>query len=409
MTREWKRDNPDILLPQKKKKKKEKKRGEMSEDVITNQPVVIDNGSGVLKAGFAGDETPKCVFNTYVGRPKHTRIMAGAVEGEYFIGPKADEIRGLLKLKHPIEHGIVTDWLDMENVWNYTYSELKIQIEDHPVLLTEAPLNPRKNREKAAEIFFETFNVPALYISLQAVLSLYASGRTTGAVLDSGDGVTHAVPIYEGFAIPNAIQRIDVAGRDVTEQLQLLLRRAGYNFHTTAEKEIVRGLKEKACYLAFDPQKEEELMEAEKSTKPVRMSYKLPDGEVIEIGPERFRAPEILFNPSIIGSEYSGLHETLVNSIQKTDLDLRKVLYSNIVLSGGSTMFSGFGDRLLHEVKGLAPKDIKIKISAPPERLYSTWIGGSILASLATFKTMWVSAEEWEEDGVAAIHAKTFA
>jgi len=380
----------------------------MTEENLTNQPVVIDNGSGILKAGFAGVDNPKVLFPSYVGRPKHVRVMAGAVEGSSFVGKKAEELRGLLKIKYPIEHGIVKDWIDMEQIWNYTYSELKCQAEEHPVLLTEAPLNPKRNREKAAEIFFETFNVPAFFISIQAVLSLYASGRTTGIVLDSGDGVTHAVPIYEGFAMPHSIMRIDVAGRDITEYLQLLLRRSGSYFYTSAEKEVVRSIKESACYVAYDPSKEEELIDSEKSAKPATHKYSLPDGNILEIGPERFRAPEVLFHPELIGEEYAGIHECLVNSIQRADLDLRKTLYSNIVLAGGSTLFPGFGDRLLNEVKHLAPKDIKIKISAPPERKYSTWMGGSILASLTTFKRMWISADEWEEDGAQVIHRKTF-
>jgi len=195
----------------------------------------------------------------------------------------------------------------------------------------------------------------------------------------------------------------------VTRHLQLLLRRCGYNFHTTSEREIVRQIKENVCYVAYDPVKEEELVESEKTTKPVQVTYKLPDGSTIEIGPERFRAPEVLFNPELIGEEYEGIHQALVHSIQKTDMDLRKVLYSNIVLAGGSTLYAGFGDRLVNEVKNLAPKDIKIKILAPPERMYSCWIGGSILASLGTFKKMWVSSDEWEEDGVSVIHRKTFA
>lgn len=380
----------------------------MSGEVIANQPVVIDNGSGTIKAGFAGDERPKCLFNTFVGRPKHTKVMVGAVEGDQFIGNRADELKGLLKLQHPMEHGIVNNWSDMEHIWTHLYSELKIQTEEHPVLLTEAPINPRKNREKAAEIFFETFNVPALFISMQAVLSLYASGRTTGIVLDSGDGVTHTVPVYEGFALPNSIMRIDLAGRDITEHLQTLLRRSGYAFTTTAEKEVVRTIKETACYVAFDPAKEEELLEPDKSSKPVQLSYKLPDGNTIELGPERFRAPEPLFRPDILGEEFLGIHECVVTSIKKADLDLRKTLYSNIVLSGGSTLFPGFGDRLLHEVKRLAPKEVKIKISAPPERKYSTWIGGSILASLDTFRKMWISHDEYDEDGANVVHRKTF-
>eukprot|EP01112_Ceratiomyxa_fruticulosa_P007320 TRINITY_DN1898_c0_g1_i1.p1 TRINITY_DN1898_c0_g1~~TRINITY_DN1898_c0_g1_i1.p1 ORF type:complete len:390 (-),score=61.76 TRINITY_DN1898_c0_g1_i1:115-1284(-) len=389
----------------------------MSDEVIANQPVVIDNGSGVIKAGFAGDERPKCLFPSYVGRPKHTRLMVGAVEGDQFVGGKAEELRGLLKVQYPIEHGVVTNWNDMELIWSYLYQELKIPTEDHPVLLTEAPLNPRRNREKAAEVFFETFNVPALFVSMQAVLSLYASGRTTGVVLDAGDGVTHSVPIYEGFAMPHAIIRIDVAGRDITTHLQHLLRRGpGINFHTSAELEIVRNIKETACYVTYDPAKEEELLEpggtekgtGGKSLGPIQLSYKLPDGQSIELGAERFRAPEILFHPDLIGEEYMGIHEALSTSIKRTDMDLRKTLYSNIVLSGGSTLFPGFGDRLLSEVKRLAPKDMKIKISAPPERKYSTWIGGSILASLATFRKMWVSNEEYEEDGINVIHRKTF-
>jgi centractin len=372
------------------------------EDVLTNQPVVIDNGSGVIKAGFAGDDSPKCFFPSYVGRPKHVRIMAGAVEGDVFIGRKAQELRGLLKIKYPIEHGIVSDWDDMERIWKYIYEEeLKTASEEHPVLLTEAPLNPRNNRELAAQMFFETFNVPALFASIQAVLSLYSSGRTTGIVLDSGDGVTHAVPVYEGFALPNAIRRVDIAGRDVTEYLQLLLRKSGYKFTTTAEKEVVRIIKEKTCYVATNPAKEEKDMNGKFE------DFTLPDGNVVKLGTERFKAPEILFNPELIGLEYAGIHQVVVDSINRVDLDLRKSLYANVVLSGGSTLYKEFGTRLLNEVRKLAVKDIKIKIYAPPERKYSTWIGGSILAGLSSFKKMWVSAEDFQEDP-DIIHKKSF-
>ncbi|KAG4300614.1 hypothetical protein PCANB_003089 [Pneumocystis canis] len=372
-------------------------------DVLTNQPICIDNGSGIIKAGFAGEDQPKSFFPSYVGRPKHIRIMAGAIEGDVFIGNKSQELRGLLKIKYPIEHGIVVDWDDMERIWQFIYTEeLKTVSEEHPVLLTEAPLNPRTNRDQAAQIFFETFNVPALFTSIQAVLSLYASGRTTGVVLDSGDGVTHAVPIYEGFAMPSAIRRIDIAGRDVTEYLQLLLRKSGTVFCTSAEKEIVRTIKEKCSYVALDPRKEEKewigISITGGQNHPKGEEFKLPDGNVLRLGAERFRAPEILFDPEIIGSEYSGIHQVVVDAISRVDLDLRKSLFGNIVLSGGSTLTRGFGDRLLSEIRRLAVKDMKIKIFAPPERKYSTWIGGSILASLSTFRKMWVSAEEYQED-----------
>ncbi|GAA5862485.1 hypothetical protein JCM5296_000370 [Sporobolomyces johnsonii] len=360
-----------------------------------NQPVVIDQGSGTLKAGFAGSDHPSCYFPSYVGRPKHTRVMAGAVEGDTFVGRKAQELRGLLRINYPMSHGIVTDWDDMERIWSHVYTEeLRTLSEEHPVLLTEAPLNPNSNREQAAQIFFETFNVPAMYTSVQAILALYASGRTTGIVLDSGDGVTHAVPVFEGFSINHAIRRVDVAGRDVTDHLQLLLRKAGYHLHTTAEKEVVRMIKEKTCYVALSPAKEEK--EAQGGGR--GEDFRLPDGNVIRLGPERHRAPELLFNPELVGLEYAGVHQVVVDSINRADLDLRKSLFGNVVLSGGGTLVKGFGDRLLHEVKKLALRETKIRISAPPERKYSTWIGGSILAGLSTFKKMWVSAEEYQED-----------
>src|ERR1700761_4350258 len=362
---------------------------------LHNVPLVLDNGSGTIRAGFAGTDLPAAYFPSYVGRPKHQRVLAGALEGDVFIGPRAQELRGLLKIRYPLEHGIVTDWDDMERIWTYIYEqELKTLSEEHPVLLTEPPLNPRQNRDTAAQILFEQFNVPAIYMSIQAVLSLYASGRTTGIVLDAGDGVSHAVPVYEGFAMPSSIRRIDVAGRDVTEHLQTLLRKAGYVFHTSAEKEVVRQIKEATGYVALDPKKEEKEWHStggkgEKQT----VQYTLPDGHKISIGAERFRAPEILFDPELVGLEYPGIHQIVVDAINRTDLDLRKHLFANIVLSGGSTLTRGFGDRLLYELQRLAVKDMRIKIFAPPERIYTTWTGGSILAGLSTFKKvciMWI-------------------
>lgn len=373
-------------------------------DAFSNQPVVIDNGTGVIKAGFAGAETPKVVFPAYVGRPKHLRVMANAAEGDVFVGNKATDYRGILKLNYPTEHGIINDWADMQKIWQHTYSELNVAQDQHPVLLTEAPLNPHSNRAKAAETFFEVFNAPALYVQVQAILSLYASGRTTGVVLDSGDGVTNAVPVYEGFVLPHAVQRIDVAGRDVTRHLQLLLRKAGHNFHTSAELEVVKAIKEKMCYVAFNVDKSS----SEAADAEPEAPYKLPDGNTINIGAEKFRAPEVLFDPSIIGQEYVGVHQCLLDCISKCDLDIRAPLFSEIYLAGGSTMFDGFGDRLLSEVRKLAPRDTKIKIWAPPQRTLSTFIGGSILASLGTFKKMWITREEYNEVGKNIIHRKTF-
>merc|ERR1712161_24751 len=325
--------------------------------------LVVDNGSGLCKCGFAGDDAPRAVFPSIVGRPRHQGIMVGMGQKDSYVGDEAQSKRGILTLSYPIEHGIVTNWDDMEKIWHHTfYNELRVAPEEHPVLLTEAPLNPKANRERMTQIMFETFNVPAMYVGIQAVLSLYASGRTTGIVMDSGDGVSHTVPIYEGYALPHAILRLDL---------------------------------------------DTEMKEATESSDKEK-TYELPDGNIITVGSERFRCPEVMFQPSFIGKEAAGIHDTTFASIMKTDVDIRKDLYANVVLSGGTTMFAGIGERMTKELTALAPSTMKIKVVAPPERKYSVWIGGSILSSLSTFQQMWISKGEYDESGPTIVHRKCF-
>ena len=262
----------------------------MDEEVTA---VCIDNGSGMIKAGLAGDDAPRSVFSTVVGRPKVQGLMVGLDQKEVYVGSEALQKRGVLKMDHPIEHGIVRDWDDMEKVWHHTlYNELRVAPDEHPILLTEAPLNPKPNREKMTRIMFETFNVPCLYVSMQPVCALYASGKTTGVVLDSGDGITHTVPIYEGFAIPSAVQRIPLAGQDLTEYLREILKERGLSFTTPAELEIVRKIKESICYVVSNY---DDAMKESEESHSCEKNYELPDGRKILIGNERFRCPEILF------------------------------------------------------------------------------------------------------------------
>ncbi|XP_044025581.1 uncharacterized protein LOC122863288 isoform X2 [Siniperca chuatsi] len=378
----------------------------MREMTDVKTPIVLDTGSGLMKAGFADQDLPNIIFPTIIGMPKYEEIMNGNLERETYIGHEAQHMRGVLALKHPIKNGTICNWDQMEKIWHHTFQQLCVDPEDHPVLLTEAATSPLENRQRMVEIMFEGFSVPFTYVAMQAVLALYAAGRSTGVVLDSGDGVSHSVPVFEGYCLPHAVQRFPLAGGDVTLHLKKLLQEQGVCMRTTAEMEIVREMKEKCCCVALNY--EAELSQGGSSCR--EMHYTMPDGQIVTLGSERFRAPEILFKPELIGRDHYGMHESVFKSILRSDVDLRRCFMGNIVLSGGNTLLPGLPERLQAEIRRLVSGDMgqSVRVTSPEDRDFSVWHGGAVLASLPTFSSAWISQEEYEEYGPQIVFRKCF-
>ncbi|KAM7446029.1 hypothetical protein ABFA07_005638 [Porites harrisoni] len=317
--------------------------------------IVIDNGSCTTRVGFGGEDAPHVTFPSIVGHPKHYDPGVGKSWLHCSIGDDALVKRNDLDLLHPIKNGIVTDWDEMHWIWDHIFNKaFAAETKGCPVLLTEPPLNPKANREKTTE----------------QVLALYSVGRTTGLAFDIGDGVSHAVPVDQGYSLPRAIVRLELAGRHVTNHLGSLLKHRGCSFTTTDELEILRKIKEQFCYVATDF--ELELSTADSNTT----SYELPDGHCVDVGSERFQAPEYLFR--------------------------------DIVLTGGSSLFSGIQKRMEKEIQSLEVS-LRARVSATPECQLASWIGGSILASVtSSSKDMWISKEEYNETGPTVVHLKCF-
>ncbi|KAL1844159.1 hypothetical protein VTJ49DRAFT_3815 [Mycothermus thermophilus] len=292
-------------------------------------------------------------------------------------GDEAAAARTMLQISYPMENGIVKKWDDMQHLWDYTFFEkLKVDPRGRKILLTEPPLNPLSNREKMCEVMFERYGFGGVYVAIQAVLALYAQGLSSGVVVDSGDGVTHIVPVYESVVLNHLTRRLDVAGRDVTRNLIALLLRRGYALNRTADFETVRQIKEKLCYVSYDLELDKRLSE---DTTVLVESYTLPDGRVIRVGSERFEAPECLFQPHLVDCDQPGIAEFLFNTIQSADVDVRASLFKAIVLSGGSSMYPGLPSRLEKELKQLwltrvlggNPERLskfKVRIEDPPRR-----------------------------------------
>lgn len=372
-----------------------------------NEPaVVIDNGSGFIKAGMSGEDSPKVIEPSIIGVPRMPGIMVGMDQKDFYVGREAVDKQKFLNSSEPVKGGYIDNWDDMSKIWSYIFfHQLNVSPKEHPIFFCDTPQTPRSAREKMAQVIFEEFEAPNLYMYTQAVLSLFAAGKTTGLVVDSGEGVTHAVPVYEGFALPHGILKVNISGRDLTDYMHKILMEKGFHFATTNIRGVVNDIKEKFCTVAYDF--DTELKNAAEGGNALD-EYKLPDGSTINIGSEKFVCPEALFQPAMISRDVSGLADSVFHAISKCDADIRKELYGNILLAGGTCMVKRLKGRLEKDVKALAPSTMPIDVIAPPERGYSAWLGGSILSMISSFKSMFISKSEYNEQGALVVYRKCF-
>lgn len=384
--------------------------GEDEYEYDEKRPIVMDNGAGYIKAGFAQYyDDPPIIIPSIVGYPRYAGSMMNTLkygyQKEYFVGNEAESKRGVLKIKYPIEHDTIKNYDDMEKIWFHIFvNELRAASEEHNVMLTECSTKRRDNREKIAEIMFEEFGVPGLYIINQTVLSLFSAGLNTGIVVNLGDGVSQFSPIFEGFELKKANIQYDFGGRELTEYFINILQGYGYKIYSSSQREIAKEIKEKGCFFTLDNKYE--------TIEP--FNYELPDGNTITIKDPEIRCLKSYFNPKLYDLtkydfNFYSIGQKCYDSIQSCDIDIRKDLYSHVFLSGGTSMFQGLPELLKKDLITLAPPSIKenVKVIARYDRKYSAWRGGQILSTISTFKDMWVTKTEYEVYG-ASIIRRTF-
>ncbi|KFO26719.1 Actin-like protein 7A [Fukomys damarensis] len=370
--------------------------------LMETKAVVVDLGTGYCKCGFAGLPRPSHKISTTVGKPYTETAKTGTNHKETFVGQELLNPQVCLKLVNPLQHGIIVDWDTVQDIWEYLFrQEMKIAPEEHAVLVSDPPLSPNTNREKYAEMLFESFSTPAMHIAYQSRLSMYSYGRTSGLVVEVGHGVSYVVPIFEGYPLPSITGRLDYAGSDLTVYLMSLLNNAGQHF-TEDQMSTVEDIKQKCCFVAMDPIEEKKVPPSE-----LDIQYTLPDGKEICLCQERFLCSEMFFKPSLIKSMQLGLHTQTMSCLNKCDIALKRNLMGNILLCGGSTMLRGFPNRLQKELSSMCPNDTP-NVNVLPERDTAVWTGGSILASLQGFQPLWVHRSEYKEHGPYFLFRRCF-
>lgn len=377
--------------------------------------VIIDNGSGYIKAGTNQEDLPSVFFPTVVGFPRkrfEDEYKDKPLNERVFVGEQAIANRQHLTIVNPIDHGHIDDWEQMGFVWQHIYDQLALNPSSCAALVTEPPNCSVAHRNKLAESFLEGFQVQELNMSVTGLMAIYGTGKTTGMVVDIGEGVTQCVPVFDGYLETASLKRSDFGGQEVQMYLQKILCDMGYSMTTRDDFEHVRVIKETLCYCALDPASEQQRTDLEKS-------YHLPDGltlrdgETTEItlGAERFYPAEALFNPQLCGRDNPSLTDLIWSSVRACHIESRKSLVANVVLCGGSSMFPGFPERLELELKNTSPPQARelVKVESPPERQFLVWQGARTFCdpNLRPMQDhLWITKAEWEEVGTRIVAQK---
>ena len=363
--------------------------------------IIIDVGSGLMKVGFSGEDGPRNIFNSIVGIPKMAGLKVGMEQKERYVAEEAISNAEFMNFYSPIQRGEVVDWDKFETLMHYLlYNQIEVVPEDMSVLITETPLSSKKNRSKISELLFEKFNVQKCHIANSSMLGLFSYGKSSGIVLDCGYNITSTVPVYEGFPLVYASQKINLGGEDLSNKLYDIIKgKLDKTYKTIKGKLLSEDIKDKLGYVSMDIKQEGEKIE---------QKYILPDSKELTLGNELFEVNEILFNPGE-NPELKSVTNMVVDSLNLCDDDVKKEINESVCLIGGTTLMKNFSERLRLELSD--NKDFGMYNMAPaPERQFSSWIGGSIMSSLDNFQYLWVSKEEFDENGksLVAIDSKCF-
>lgn len=368
---------------------------------MANQTIILDIGQFSSKVGFAGSDNPSEVFFTLVGKPKYQNLDVhyggGGTDQEIYVGNEIQSF-GLYKLFRPLKNGRIDDWNLFKKIADYIFYVLRVDPTLVNILYSVHPLFPKQDLEKLFRLFLEDYQCMAFYPVLDSMLTLYSGGFETGLIVEIGDSGTRIVPIYEGYKLEHAIRVTGIGGNVLTRRMEDLLGNIGFSTDSSLRRELVRALKERACFVSLD------YNEDKKRSQEYKKQYSMPDGTTLMLSNQRFEVPEVLFNPSLINSEEPSLQKAIMECVTACDRDIRSELLNNIFISGGSSMFPNIKSRMYLELElELARREKKnqsLRIIAPKERTFSVWVGGSILAMIPEFSENWITRAEYFNEGI---------